>query len=161
MVQLRRAALIDQLGRSDEAMRDLERLARDYPDSPLPDEQRGDILRSKQRFPDAVVAYDRAIARVSHPEASDWVLFYDRGVAEERSHQWPKAEADFHHALELSPDQPFVLNYLGYSWADMGRHLAEARQMIERAAERRPNDGAITDSLGWVEVSVRVTPRMR
>jgi tetratricopeptide (TPR) repeat protein len=151
LVQLRRAALIDQLGRSDEAMRDLERLARDYPDSPLPDEQRGDILRSKQRFPDAVVAYDRAIARVSHPEASDWVLFYDRGVAEERSHQWPKAEADFHHALDLSPDQPFVLNYLGYSWADMGRHLAEAHQMIERAAERRPNDGAITDSLGWVE----------
>ena len=138
IVQLRRAALVDQLGRSDEAMRDLERLARDYPDSPLPDEQRGDILRNKQRFPDAVAAYDRAIARVPHPEASDWVLFYDRGVAEERSHQWPKAEADFHHALDLSPDQPFVLNYLGYSWADMGHHLAEARQMIERAAERRP-----------------------
>lgn len=151
IVLMRRAALVDQLGRSDEAMRDLERLARDYPDSPLPDEQRGDILRNKQRFPDAVVAYDRAIARVPNPEASDWVLFYDRGVAEERSHQWPKAEADFRHALDLSPDQPFVQNYLGYSWADMGRHLGEARRMIERAAERRPNDGAITDSLGWVE----------
>jgi tetratricopeptide (TPR) repeat protein len=151
IVQLRRAALVDLLGRSDDAMHDLERLARDYPDSPLPDQQRGDILRSKQRFPDAVLAYDRAIARVSHPEAPDWVLFYDRGVAEERSHQWQKAEADFHHALALSPDQPFVLNYLGYSWADMGRHLTEARQMIERAAERRPNDAAITDSLGWVE----------
>lgn len=151
IVQLRRAALVDRLGRSDDAMRDLERLAREYPDSPLPDEQRGDILRSKQRFPDAVVAYDRAIARVSHPTSTDWVLFYDRGVAEERAHQWQKAEADFHHALDLSPDQPFVLNYLGYSWADMGHHLAEARQMIERAAERRPNDGAITDSLGWVE----------
>jgi tetratricopeptide (TPR) repeat protein len=151
IVQLRRAALVDRLGRSDDAMHDLERLARDYPDSPLPDEQRGDILRSKQRFPDAVAAYDRAIARVSHPEPSDWVVFYDRGVAEERAHQWPKAEADFHHALELSPDQPFVLNYLGYSWADMGHHLNQARQMIERAAERRPNDGAITDSLGWVE----------
>ncbi|MDB5400723.1 MAG: Tetratricopeptide repeat family protein [Rhodopila sp.] len=150
IVQLRRAALVDRLGRSDDSMRDLERLARDYPDSPLPDEQRGDILRSKERFPDAVVAYDRAIARVTHPAASDWVLFYDRGVAEERAHQWQKAEADFHRALELSPDQPFVLNYLGYSWADMGHHLNEARQMIQRAAERRPNDGAITDSLGWV-----------
>jgi len=151
IVQLRRASLVDRLGRSDDAMRDLERLARDYPDSPLPDEQRGDILRNKQRFPDAVVAYDRAIGRVPRPEASDWVLFYERGVAEERSRQWPKAEADFHHALALSPDQPFVLNYLGYSWADMGHHLSEARQMIQRAAERRPNDGAITDSLGWVE----------
>ena len=150
IVQLRRAALTDRLGRSDDAMRELDRLARQYPDSPLPDEQRGDILRSKQRFPDAAAAYDRAIARLSRPEPQDWVLFYDRGVAEERSHAWPKAKADFENALELSPDQPYVLNYLGYSWADMGRHLNEARQMIERAAEKRPNDGAITDSLGWV-----------
>ncbi len=150
VVQLKRASLVDGLGRSDDAMRDLERLAREYPDSPLPDEQLGDILRTKQRFPDAVAAYDRAIARVARPEATDWVLFYDRGVAEERSHMWPKADADFHHALELSPDQPFVLNYLGYSYADMGHHLTEAREMIERASERRPNDGAIVDSLGWV-----------
>ena len=150
LVQLRRAGLVDRLGRSEDAMRDLERLAREYPDSPLPDEQRGDILRMKQRFPDAVVAYDKAIGRLTHPVASDWVVFYNRGVAEERSHQWQKAEADFHHALALSPDQPFVLNYLGYSWADQGHRLNDARQMIQRAAEKRPNDGAITDSLGWV-----------
>jgi tetratricopeptide (TPR) repeat protein len=150
LVQLRRAALVDRLGRSDDAMHDLERLARDYPDSPLPDEQRGDMLRTKQRFSDAVVAYDKAIGRISNPAPSDWIVFYDRGVAEERTHLWQKAETDFHRALELSPDQPFVLNYLAYSWADMGHHLTEARQMIQRAAERRPNDGAITDSLGWV-----------
>jgi tetratricopeptide (TPR) repeat protein len=150
LVQLRRAGLVDRLGRSEDAMRDLERLARDYPDSPLPDEQRGDILRMKQRFPDAVAAYDKAIARLNHPAPSDWVVFYNRGVAEERSHQWQKAEADFHRALALSPDQPFVLNYLGYSWADQGHRLNDARQMIQRAAEKRPNDGAITDSLGWV-----------
>jgi len=116
----------------------------------MPDEQRGDILREKQRFPDAIAAYDKAIGRIGHPAGSDWIVFYDRGVAEERAHLWPKADADFHHALELSPDQPFVLNYLGYSYADMGHHLNEARDMIQRAAERRPNDGAITDSLGWV-----------
>jgi tetratricopeptide (TPR) repeat protein len=150
VVQLRRAALVDRLGHSDDAMRDLERMAKDYPDSPLPDEQRGDILRVTQRFPDAVAAYDKAIGRISHPSSSDWVVYYDRGVAEERSHQWPKAKADFEHALQLSPDQPFVMNYLGYSMADMGNHLDEARQMIQSAAERRPNDGAITDSLGWV-----------
>ena len=150
VVQLRRAGIVDRLGRSDEAMRDLERLSRDYPDSPLPDAQRGDILRMKQRFPDAVAAYDKSIARIAKPAATDWVVFYDRGVSEERAHQWQKAENDLHYALQLSPDQPFVLNYLGYSWADMGHHLTEARQMILRAAERRPNDGAITDSLGWV-----------
>jgi tetratricopeptide (TPR) repeat protein len=150
VVQLRRTALVDRLGHPEDAMRDLERMARDYPDSALPDQQRGDILRMTQHFPDAVAAYDKAIARISHPSGSDWVVYYDRGVAEERSHQWPKAKADFEHALQLSPDQPFVLNYLGYSMADMGHHLDEARQMIQAAAERRPNDGAITDSLGWV-----------
>ncbi|HEY1412001.1 MAG TPA: tetratricopeptide repeat protein, partial [Rhodopila sp.] len=150
VVQLRRAGLVDRLGRPDDAIHDLERMARDYPDSPLPDEQRGDILRITQRFTDAVSAYDKAIARISHPATSDWIVYYDRGVAEEQSHQWPKAKADFEHALQLSPDQPFVLNYLGYSLADMGHNLDEARQMIQSAAERRPNDGAITDSLGWV-----------
>ena len=81
---------------------------------------------------------------------TDWLVFYDRGICYERSHQWAKAEADFHHALALAPDQPFVLNYLGYSWADMGQNLTQARQMIEKAAQQRPNDGAIVDSLGWV-----------
>ena len=150
VVQLRRTGLIDKLGRSDEAMRELERLSRDYPASPLPDAQRGDILREKSRFSEAVSAYDKAIARITAPVSADWLIFYDRGVAEERARQWDKAEADFRTALKLSPDQPFVLNYLGYSYAEMGRNLAEARRMIERAAERRPNDGAITDSLGWV-----------
>src|SRR6201999_3021802 len=139
------------LGHSEDAMHDLERMARDFPDSPLPDQQRGDILRMTQRFTDAVAAYDKAIVRIPHPKASDWIVFYDRGVAEERSHQWAKAKADFEHALQLSPDQPFVLNYLGYYMADMGHQLDEARRMIQSAAERRPNDGAITDSLGWVQ----------
>lgn len=132
-------------------MRELERMARDFPDSPLPDQQRGDILRTTMRFTDAVAAYDKAISRVANPTSGNWILFYDRGVAEERSHQWPKAKADFQRALQLSPDQPFVLNYLGYSLADMGHQLDEARQMVQTAAERRPNDGAITDSLGWVQ----------
>jgi Flp pilus assembly protein TadD len=81
------------------------------------------------------------------------------GIAEERAHQWPKAEADFLHALQLSPDEPFVLNYLGYSWTEQGTHLAEARRMIERAAAARPNDGAIIDSLGWVALREGDTAR--
>lgn len=150
VVQLRRAALVDRVGRENEAIRDLDRLSRSYPASPLPDVQRGDILRAKSRFAEAVAAYDKAIARISSPTANDWLVFYDRGVAEDRSNQWDKAEADFKTALKLSPDQPYVLNYLGYSYAEKGHDLTEARKMIERAAERRPNDGAITDSLGWV-----------
>ena len=150
IVQLRRAALQAEMGRTDEAVSALEQIARDHPDSPLPLAQEADMLRAKSRFSDAIPVYDRAIARVAEPTRSAWPLFYARGIAEERSHQWTKAEADFKEALRLAPDQPYVLNYLGYSWADQGQNLAEARQMLEKAAALRPNDGSIVDSLGWV-----------
>jgi tetratricopeptide (TPR) repeat protein len=150
VIRLQRATLTEQLGHTEEALRDFQHIARDYPSSPLPAMREADILRSKQRFNDAIAAYDRAIARIGEPAPNDWLVFYDRGICYERSRQWAKAEADFQHALKLAPDQPFVLNYLGYSWADMGQNLTQARAMIEKAVQRRPNDGAIADSLGWV-----------
>jgi tetratricopeptide (TPR) repeat protein len=150
VVAVRQAFLTDELGHTEKALHDFQALARAYPNSPLPDLHAGDILRVKQHYPEAIAAYNRAIARIPSPGPNDWPVFYERGIAYERSHQWQLAEADFRHALALSPDQPLILNYLGYSWADMGRHLAQAQQMIQKAAERRPNDGAIVDSLGWV-----------
>jgi Flp pilus assembly protein TadD len=150
VVRLRRIALLDKLGQGDQATQELDRLARDFPASPLPDLALGDMLRARQRYPAAIAAYDRAAAHVRQSAPSDWPMFYNRGIAYERTGNWSKAEADFRRALELAPDQPLVLNYLGYSWADMNEHLADARRMIQRAAERRPNDGAVADSLGWV-----------
>lgn len=150
VVRLQRAGLTDRLGHSEEAIRELRRISHDFPDSPVPLMREGDLLRSKQRFAEAGVAYDRAIERTKAPGPNGWLAYYDRGICYERTHQWPKAEADFKHAMVLSPDEPFVLNYLGYSWADMGKNLAQARDMIEKAMQRRPNDGAIVDSLGWV-----------
>jgi Flp pilus assembly protein TadD len=90
------------------------------------------------------------VALTPHPGRSDWFLFYARGAAYERSHEWPKAEADMKHALKLYPEQPVVLNFLGFSWADQNRNLTEAHAMIQRALDQRPNDGEIVDSLGWV-----------
>src|SRR5271166_5898096 len=150
VVRLQRAALTEQLGHTEEAMRELQQIAHDYPDSPIPAMREGDLLRGKQRFTEAVVAYDRAIGRIKTPGPADWLAFYQRGICYERSRQWGKAEADFKRALTLAPDQPFVLNYLGYSWADMGQNLPQARAMIDKAVQHRPNDGAIVDSLGWV-----------
>jgi Flp pilus assembly protein TadD len=112
----------------------------------------GAIERGQHSWAASVAAYDKAVALTPQPTRTSWPLFYERGIAEERSHQWPKAEADFQRALQLSPDEPFVLNYLGYSWTEQGEHLAEARRMIERAAAARPNDGAIVDSLGWISL---------
>jgi tetratricopeptide (TPR) repeat protein len=150
VVRLHRAGLAERLNHTDEATHALESAAHDYPQSALPLAQLGDLLRAKDRYAEAAAAYDRAIARLHDAGPAAWPLYYSRGIAEDRAHQWAKAEQDFQHALELSPDQPYVLNYLGYSWADQGTHLIQARKMLERAAELRPNDGAIVDSLGWV-----------
>jgi Flp pilus assembly protein TadD len=83
------------------------------------------------------------------PEKVEWPLYYFRGISYERDKQWPKAVADFKKALALYPDQPLVLNYLGYSWVDRGENLDEAFKMLHQAVEARPSDGYIVDSLGW------------
>jgi Flp pilus assembly protein TadD len=107
------------------------------------------MLRTRNRFPDAATAYDEALARIGTPQASEWPLLYARGIANERAGRWGRAEADFQRALELAPEQPYVMNYLAYTWVEQGKNLTEARRMLERAVELRPNDGNIIDSLGW------------
>ena len=149
MVGLRRAALQDRLDRPEEAAAEFRRIAAAFPAASLPHARLGDLLRSRQRWADSAAAYDEAIRRVPAPSAANWPLFYARGIARERSGNWPDAEADFRRALELSPEQPYVLNYLGYTWVERGEHLAEARRMLERAVALRPQDGNIADSLGW------------
>ena len=149
MAQLRAALALDALDRTDEAISRLKALAAARPDRAEPLIELGDILRGHEQFADAVTAYSQAVARTPNPEVADWRLFYSRGVAEERSDDWPRAEADLKHALALQPEQPLVLNYLGYSWIDKGEHLTEALGMIRRAVELRPDDGYIVDSLGW------------
>ncbi|MBR0680354.1 tetratricopeptide repeat protein [Roseomonas eburnea] len=149
MVGLRRAALLDRLDRPDEAAAEFRRVATIFPSASQPHARLGDMLRARQRWAEATAAYDEAIRRVPAPSAAQWPLFYARGIARERDNRWSDAEADFRRALELSPEQPYVLNYLGYTWVERGEHLAEARRMLERAVALRPQDGNIADSLGW------------
>ena len=149
MAQLRAALELDALDKTNDAAAQLKAMAAERPSRAEPLVELGDVLRGHKRFAEAVTAYDTAIARTPNPQASDWRLFYSRGVALERSNQWPRAEADLKHALALQADQPLVLNYLGYSWIDKGENLTEALGMIKRAVELRPNDGYIVDSLGW------------
>jgi tetratricopeptide (TPR) repeat protein len=148
--RLRAAANLQALDKTDQAISELKAMAAERPDRMQPLVQIGDILRGKSRFAEAVEAYDQAVARIGNKQdARQWVIFYSRGIALERAGQWPRAEADLLHALELQPEQPLVLNYLGYSWVEKNQHLAEAMRMIERAVQLRPNDGYIVDSLGW------------
>jgi tetratricopeptide (TPR) repeat protein len=148
--RLRGAIDLDTLERSDEAITRLKAMAAENPQLTGAEVQLGDILRAKKRFGEAVAAYDEAIRRSAAAGLPErWPLFYDRGVALERSGQWQRAEGDLLHALKLKPEQPLVLNYLGYSWIDRGENLKRGLKMIEKAVELRPDDGYIVDSLGW------------
>ena len=147
VARLRLAGLAAQADDTDAALAAFDALARDCPESALPLVRKAEVLRAKGRFSEAVATYDQAMARETKP---NWALFYERGVARDQAHDRPGGEADMQKALELSPDQPLVLNYLGYSWAERGEHLDEARRMIEAAVQVEPDDGAIVDSLGYV-----------
>ncbi|HTZ35696.1 MAG TPA: tetratricopeptide repeat protein [Stellaceae bacterium] len=148
--RLRVAADLAELDRTDEAIAQLKQMAAEAPKTVGADVQLGDVLRNKKRFAEAATAYNEAIERAAADGLPDrWALFYDRGVSYERAGQWQKAEADLEHALELKPDQPLILNYLGYSWIDKGIKLDQGLKMIEKAVELRPEDGYIVDSLGW------------
>lgn len=144
------AQVLDSLGDLDAAITVLQELAAQYPETLAAHQALGDLLRRAERFDEAIEAYSRAIELLEAQELSaDWSLWFARAVSHERAGQWPEAEADFRQALEQSPDQPLVLNYLGYSLVERREHLDEALEMIERAVAGEPDSGYIVDSLAW------------
>jgi len=148
--RLRLALNLDEGGDVDGAVAELSRLAEQGDDRVEALLTWGDLLRRHKRFAEAVPVYDRAVELASAGGAAPpWTLLFARGIALERARQWPRAEADLLQALAQQPDQPDMLNYLGYTWVDLGINLDRGREMIERAVRLRPNDGAIVDSLGW------------
>ncbi|MBA3324634.1 MAG: tetratricopeptide repeat protein [Rhodobacteraceae bacterium] len=148
--EIRRANTQRDAGDTDAAIETLAALAALRPDLVEVHAAHADHLRMAERFPEAAEAYGRALALIETPQQAHWGLFYSRAIAHERAGEWPQAEADFRRALELSPEQPAVLNYLGYALVEQRRDLDEALGMIERAVAGQPDDGYIIDSLGWV-----------
>ena len=146
---LRAALALDRMDRTDEAERAFREAIRRDPEDVQSYISFGNMLRGRERFDEAAEQYTLGIDRIAKPTQVDWSLFYFRGIAYERTGDWDKAEADFREALKLYPEQPLVLNYLGYSLVDKGLKLDEALAMIRKAVELRPTDGYIVDSLGW------------
>ncbi|WP_248305315.1 tetratricopeptide repeat protein [Devosia sp. 1566] len=146
---VRVAQNLDNMGDRPEALRRLGNIVATQPDDLDAVSVYGDILRTDEQYAKSIDAYSTALDLTGGENASDWRFYYVRGISYERNKQWPEAERDFLKALELRPDQPQVLNYLGYSWIDKDMHLVEALAMIEKAVAAMPQDGYIVDSLGW------------
>ncbi len=110
----------------------------------------GDLFLADRNYTAAADYYARAIEQIDdEPNRGHWALYHQYGIALERSKRWEAAEAALKKALALQPNQPFVLNYLGYSWIDRGLNLDEAMAMIRTAVSLQPENGFIVDSLGW------------
>ncbi|SHJ40880.1 Flp pilus assembly protein TadD, contains TPR repeats [Ruegeria lacuscaerulensis ITI-1157] len=150
VAELGRADVLARMGKTDAAAEVLENLAARQPDLPSVHVALADLQRRQENYAAAVTAYDRAIELTEANSGGNWFLYYARGISHERLKNWDKAEADFRKALELNPDQPQVLNYLGYSLVERQEKLDEALEMIQRAVAAQPDSGYIVDSLGWV-----------
>lgn len=140
--QIMTAWVLKEEGRADEALALAQQVAAQG--------ERGkralaDMYRSLDQYAEAERLYSELIAG----GAEEWRLYYYRASVRERLGRWPEAEADLQQALTVSPDQPEVMNFLGYTWADRGEHMQEALAMLQRAVEQRPSSAAIIDSLGW------------
>jgi tetratricopeptide (TPR) repeat protein len=147
--QIQMALNLDTLERSDEAKANLEKLIAAHPADLEAIMALGNVLRGRKQFAECADVYSKGVATITKDEKSNWVIYYFRGICYERAKQWPKAETDLKKSLALFPEQPHVLNYLGYSWIDQGLNLDEGMRMIKRAVEQRADDGYIVDSLGW------------
>ena len=148
--ELGRAAALDSAGRTDTAIEVLNALIRNSGEMPDALASLGDMLRRGSDWSAANAAYTRALAAYGPEDPMRWVILYTRGITSERMGNWADAEADFRAALELQPDHPSILNYLGYSLVERREKLDEALGMIERAVAGQPDSGAIVDSLAWV-----------
>ncbi|MCL6706116.1 tetratricopeptide repeat protein [Pseudomonas sp. R2.Fl] len=139
-----------QTNRVDDAKRHLQSLIDADPSDFRSYLALGSVLSDAKDYAAMAETYDKAVEAIGPaPARPHWPVFFQRGIAYERLKKWPQAEPNFRKALELNPDQPQVLNYLGYSWVDMNENLDEGLDMIRKAVELRPDDGYIVDSLGW------------
>lgn len=111
--------------------------------------QLADLLQSLGRDGEAEDTFNDIITADSAEGEYDWRIYYARGGARERLGKWPPAENDLKTAMSLNPESPTIMNYLGYSWIDRGINLDEGLKLIEDALRLDPDNGAITDSLGW------------
>lgn len=135
--------------RADEAIEVLQGYLADNPRNLRAATFLGDIFRVQGDFGRSIETYDLALAGVETETQEHYALYFYRGIAHEQQNEWPEAEADLLRALELNPDDPELLNYLGYSWIDRGVNLERGLELIRKAVDQRPNNGMIIDSLGW------------
>lgn len=143
------AQIYEKMEKTDEAFEVLFRLSEERPESRVATLALATFYRINERYDEAITTYSSVIDALESPSQRDWNIFYGRAIAYERSDRWSEAEEDLKLAMRLSDENPYVLNYLGYSWVEQGERLTLALDMLKKATQERPRNGFIVDSLGW------------
>ena len=108
-----------------------------------------EFLKNNEQFQESIEYYSKLILRLEKTHNLYGQALDGRGVAYERTDQWNKAEIDLLNSLILSPEDAYIINYLAYSWIEKGINIKKSLEMLKKANQLKPNDGYITDSLGW------------
>lgn len=149
MAKLKMADMMSRQERDDEAAVALKELIAEWPERVEAKRELGHLYRREENWGEAVKLYSEVLQQLPDSIPSIWPIYYSRAVSADKLGDWTQAEADLNKALQLSPDQPYLLNYLGYSWIDRNQDIEGGKRLIHKALEKRPNDGHIVDSLGW------------
>ena len=153
--KLKKARNLELLGKSDKAISILKKMSNEKKERYDSLKLLGDIYRNYNKYNEAIEYYNEAVSRIKKIGSEHWNLLYSRGIAYERNNQWNKSEKDLLKVLELMPNQPDVLNYLGYSWIEQNYNLDQAKKFIIKAVGIRPSDPYIVDSLGWAYYNLK------
>ena len=142
-----RVSLNDEIKKKNKIKPLLEELIKNHPKNWELKILLADIYRTEKNYDGSINLYSQIIEDVL--EENKWSIFYSRGIAYERLNKWEKAEEDLKMAMTLQPNDPYVINYLAYSWLDRKMNIDLALNLLEKAVELEPSDGYILDSLGW------------
>lgn len=142
-----RVSLSDEIKRKNKIKPLLEELINNHPKNWELKILLADIYRTEKNYDESINLYSQIIENVF--DENKWSIFYSRGIAYERLNKWEKAEEDLKMAMTLQPNDPYVINYLAYSWLDRKMNIDLALNLLEKAVELEPSDGYILDSLGW------------
>ena len=142
-----RVSLSDEIKKKNQIKPLLEELINNHPKNWELKILLADIYRTEKNYDGSINLYSQIIEDVL--DENKWSIFYSRGIAYERLNKWEKAEEDLKMAMTLQPNDPYVINYLAYSWLDRKMNIDLALNLLEKAVELEPSDGYILDSLGW------------
>ncbi|MDD9912636.1 MAG: tetratricopeptide repeat protein [Alphaproteobacteria bacterium] len=148
--QVRAVEAMFNSGSPEKAIEHLIQVKKDYPQLVALDQLLAEMYYQQEQYADSIIYYNTVFSKLENPYSREYVpLYFARGASYERLRQWEKAELDLEQALKLDPDNPSLLNYLGYMWLDADMNLDKAFAYISKAALLKPSDGAVIDSLGW------------